>query len=179
VTETQVLDRARDGDQAAMRCLYDAHVDRVYHLAFRMAGEEDLARDFTQDAFIRAFQRLDQFQGRSAFSTWLHSVTVSVCLNGLRKRRRERERERSLDEVGPLAGPGQDPRPQLRDRLHRAIDSLPDLYRTVFVLYDVEGYRHEEIAEMLDVAVGTSKARLSRARGKLRELLVDLAGEVA
>ncbi len=179
MTETQLLERAKEGDQAAMRCLYDANVDRVYHLAFRMAGEEDLARDFTQDAFIRAFQRLDQFQERAAFSTWLHSIAVSVCLNGLRKRRREREREWSLDEVAPLSVPGPDPRPRVRDRLHGAIDSLPDLYRTVFVLYDVEGYRHEEIAEMLDVAVGTSKARLSRARGKLRELLGDMAGEFA
>ena len=134
-----------------MRSLYDTHVDRVYHLAFRMAGEEDLARDYTQDAFIRAFQRLDQFQGRAAFSTWLHTITVSVCLNGLRKRKRFLDREQSLDEVGPLAGPETVPQPQLRDRLHQAIDSLPDLYRTVFVLYDVEGYRHEEIAEMLDL----------------------------
>jgi RNA polymerase sigma-70 factor (ECF subfamily) len=179
VTEAEVLERARGGDQVAMRRLYDENVDRVYHLAFRMAGEEDLARDFTQDAFIRAFQRLDQFAGRAAFSTWLHSVAVSVCLNGLRKRKREREREWGLDDVGPLAVAAEDVRPQVRDRLHAAIDSLPELYRTVFVLYDVEGYRHEEIAEMLDVAVGTSKARLSRARGRLRESLGDLAGELA
>lgn len=179
MTEAEALDRAGAGDQAAMRWLYEQHVDRVYHLAFRMAGEEDLARDFTQDAFIRAFQRLDQFAGRAAFSTWLHSVTVSVCLNGLRKRKRLREREWGLDDVGPLAAPPPELHPQVRDRLHTAIDSLPDLYRTVFVLYDVEGYRHEEIAEMLDVAVGTSKARLSRARGRLRELLGDLAGELA
>jgi len=170
---------ARQGDERALRDLYDRHVDRVFRLAYRLGGDEELAREYTQDAFVRAFQKLDQFEGRAQFATWMHSITVSVCMNGLRKRKKIREREMAIDEI---ADPGRnDPvsTPHLRDRLFRAIDSLPDLYRTVFLLYDVEGYRHDEIAEILDVAVGTSKARLSRARSQLRSALGDLAGEYA
>jgi RNA polymerase sigma-70 factor (ECF subfamily) len=179
VNEVQEIQQAREGDELALRSLYDRHVDRVFRLAYRMAGDEDAAREYTQDAFVRAFQRLDQFEGRAAFSTWLHSITVSVCMNGLRKKKRMREREWGLEDV---SDPGRmDPAatPHLKRRLHAAIDALPELYRTVFLLYDVEGYRHEEIAEMLDVAVGTSKARLSRARAQLRAALGDLAGEYA
>jgi RNA polymerase sigma-70 factor (ECF subfamily) len=136
-----------------------------------MAGEEELARDFTQEAFVRAFERLDQYRGDAAFSTWLHAIAVSVSLNGLRKAKRHRGRERSLEDVGPLAAPGRRPEPDLRERLRRAVDGLPDLYRTVFLMHDLEGYRHKDIAAAMGVAVGTSKARLFRARAKLREAL--------
>jgi len=174
--EGSMVRLAREGDERALRGLYDAHVDRVYRLAFRMCGDDDLARDATQAAFIRAFQRLDQFRGDAAFSTWMHRITTSVTLNEIRKSRRHSTRERSLDEGAnqPVTGPGRLD-PDVRDRLHRAVDALPDIYRTVFVMHDVEGYRHEDIAESLDVAVGTSKARLSRARSKLRDALKDIA----
>jgi RNA polymerase sigma-70 factor (ECF subfamily) len=171
VTERALIERAAAGDQRAFRTLYDDHVDRVYRLAYRMAGDEELARDFTQEAFVRAFERLDQYRGEAAFSTWLHAIAVSVSLNGLRKAKRHRGRERSLDDVGPLASPGRRPEPDLRERLRRAVDALPDLYRTVFLMHDLEGYRHKDIAAALGVAVGTSKARLFRARAKLREAL--------
>ena len=99
MTELEWVEQAKEGDQRAFRALYEKHVDRMYRLAYRMAGDEALAMDFTQEAFVRAWKRLDQFRGDAAFSTWLHSITVSVALNGLRKVDRHRKRERSLEDA--------------------------------------------------------------------------------
>lgn len=179
VDERELIARARDGDAAAERALYDAHVDRVYRLAYRLAGDDDLARDFTQEAFIRAFSRLDSFRGDSAFGTWLHRIATTVALNGLRKVKRFRRRETELEDAADQATRGRSAEPDLKTRLRQAIDGLPLGYRTVFVMHDVEGYTHEEIAGALGVEPGTSKAQLSRARAKLREALADFAGEWA
>lgn len=175
--ELQLITRARAGDPAAERALYDAHVERVYRLAYRMSGRDDLAQDFTQDAFIRAFQRLGDFRGDAAFGTWLHTIAVSVVLNGLRKAKRTDSREATLDETIAVAARTPTVEPDLRQRMQRAIDALPDGYRTVFVMHDVEGYTHDEIGAALGIAGGTSKAQLFRARQKLREALADFAGE--
>jgi len=174
--ERTTIERAKAGDNAAQRELYEANVDRIYRVAYRLAGDEDLARDFTQEAFIRAFQRLGDFRGDSAFSTWLHTIAVSVALNGLRKVKRLRTRETSLSDAETIGAVPRIADPDLRDRLYRAIDALPDGYRSVFVLHDVEGYTHEEIGQMLGIQAGTSKAQLFRARGRLREALADFAG---
>ena len=177
--EKQLIQRVLEGDPAAERALYDAHVERVYRLAYRMAGDEDLAQEFTQETFIRAFDKLRSFRGEAALSTWLHSIAVSVTLNGLRKVKRDRGRSVELDDAPAL---GVDPapvEPTLRRRLRQAIDALSDRYRTVFVMHDIEGYTHEEIGTALDVATGTSKAMLFRARTKLREQLADVAKEYA
>lgn len=172
MNDQELVERARRGEESAFRALYDRHVDRIHRLAYRMAGEDDMARDFTQEAFLRAFQRLDQFRGDAAFSTWLHSIAVSVSLNGLRKVDRHRKRERSLEDAAPVAATGtRRVEPGVRERLSEAVDGLPEIYRTVFLMHDLEGYSHGEIAETLGVAEGTSKARLSRARAKLREAL--------
>ena len=176
MTEAQLIERVLDGDEGAARELYDAHVDRVYRLAYRMAGEEELAREFTQESFVRAFERLHQFRGDAALSTWLHSITVSVTLNGLRKVRKTQKREVELDDGVP-GGVAQRVEPDLKQRLHQAVDGLPEIYRSVFVMHDVEGYTHDEIGRTLDVATGTSKARLFRARRMLREELADFAEE--
>jgi len=176
VIEHETIERAKAGDGAAQRDLYEANVDRIYRLAFRLAGDEDLARDFTQEAFIRAFQRIGDFRGDSAFSTWLHTIAVSVSLNGLRKVKRIRARETVLEEAVSVGQTARQADPDLRDRLYRSIDALPEGYRTVFVLHDVEGYTHEEIGRMLGIQSGTSKAQLFRARGRLRESLADFAG---
>ena len=175
--EQQLISRAVAGDPSAQRALYDRHVDRIYRLAFRLAGDDDLARDFTQETFIRAFQRLGDFRAESAFSTWLHTIGVSVSLNGLRKVKRFRAREVVLDDAIAVGAVSRRSEPDLKERLHRAIDALPDGYRTVFVMHDVEGYTHEEIARSLGIQPGTSKAQLFRARAKLREALKDFAGE--
>ena len=177
--ERELIARARAGEPAAERGLYEAHVDRVYRLAYRLAGDDDLARDFTQETFIRAFERLHTFRGDSQLSTWLHAIATSVALNGLRKVKRFRQRETDLDDAGHVAAGVRAAEPDLRRRLHAAIDALPTGYRTVFLMHDVEGYTHEEIGAALGVETGTSKAQLSRARAKLREALADFAGEWA
>ena len=169
--DAELVEQARHGDERAFRALYDRTVDRVFRLAYRMAGDGELARDFTQETFVRAYQRLAQFRGESAFSTWVHSIAISVTLNGLRRSARHRGRERPLDEAHALPSPVREPEPELRGRIEAAVDGLPDIYRTVFLMHDLEGYSHGEIAASLGVAEGTSKARLFRARSKLREVL--------
>ena len=171
LTDLELVERAREGDERAFRDLYDRNVDRIYRLSYRMAGEDELARDFTQETFLRAYQRLDQFRGDAAFSTWLHSIAVSVSLNGLRKVDRHRKRERSLEDAAHVAPERSRMEPDAKDRLKEAVDGLSEIYRTVFLMHDLEGYGHREIGEMLGVAEGTSKARLFRAREKLRAAL--------
>jgi RNA polymerase sigma-70 factor (ECF subfamily) len=172
--ERELIQAVLAGDIAAERELYDRHVDRVYRLAHRMSGDAELAQDFTQDAFVRAFDHLPGFRGQAAFSTWLHSITVSVVLNGLRKVKRYRHWEADWEDVeespGGMGG-AEDPDAMLKLKLHRAIDGLPDDLRSVFVMHDVEGYKHREIGEVLEIPEGSSKARLSRAREKLRRAI--------
>jgi RNA polymerase sigma-70 factor, ECF subfamily len=177
VTEPQLLARAVAGDVAAQRLIYDQHVDRVFRLAYRLAGDEELARDFTQETFVRAFDRMASFRGDSALGTWLHAIGVSVALNGLRKVKRLRQRETGLDDALTVGVTTRHAEPDLKERLNAAINALPDGYRTVFVMHDVEGYTHEEIATALGIQPGTSKAQLFRARARLREALKDFAGE--
>jgi RNA polymerase sigma-70 factor (ECF subfamily) len=178
LTDRQLVARCLAGDPVAERELYDAHVDRIYRLAFRMAGEEDLAADFTQDTFIRAFERLEQFRGDSSLGTWLHSIAVSVALNGMRSIKRLRNRTESMDETSTIAAKEEGGfSPDLKIRLHAAIDALPEKLRPVFLMYDVEGYQHDEIAAALGIPVGTSKARLFDARTRLRAALAAFAGE--
>lgn len=168
--ERRLIRRALAGDQPAYQSLYDLHVDRVYRLAYRMLRTEDQAMEATQATFIRAFRKLEGFRGDAAFSTWLHQVAVSVILNHRRvvSRRDGREAELTPDVI---LDPPRSVEPDIRARLHRAIDELSEIYRTVFLMHDLEGFKHEEIAEALGVAVGTSKARLSRARAMLRQTL--------
>jgi len=179
VTDAQLIAEVLRGDPRAERELYDAHVDRIYRLAWRMAGDETLARDFTQDTFVRAFERLAEFRKDSSLATWLHSIAVSVILNGLKKVKRIHGREIGGDELPEVSLPTREAEPDLKYRLRRAIDGLPDGYRTVFVMHDVEGYTHEEIGIALGIQPGTSKAQLFRARARLRTELADFAGEWA
>jgi RNA polymerase sigma-70 factor (ECF subfamily) len=179
VTDAQLIADILRGDAIAERKLYDAHVDRIYRLAWRMSGDETLARDFTQDTFIRAFDKLADFRGDSSLATWLHSIATSAILNGLKKVKRIHGREIGGDETPDAIIPTREAEPDLKLRLRRAIDGLPDGYRTVFVMHDVEGYTHEEIATALGIQPGTSKAQLHRARARLRDELADFAGEWA
>ena len=179
VTDHEIIAAVLRGDVRAERELYDAHVDRVYRLAWRMAGDETLARDFTQDTFIRAFERLADFRTDSSLATWLHSIAVSVILNGLKKVRRIHGREIGGDELPEVMVAARESEPDLKHRMRAAIEGLPEGYRTVFVMHDVEGFTHEEIGAALGIQSGTSKAQLSRARAKLRVELSDFAGEWA
>lgn len=177
--EPQLVAAVLAGDARAEREFYDRHVDRVYRLAFRMAGDDTLAREFTQDTFVRAFDRLKDFRKDSSLATWLHAITSSVVLNGLKKVRRIRGREEGRDELPDVEVTRRQAEPDLKVKLARAIDALPNGYRAVFVMHDVEGFTHEEIGSALGIQPGTSKAQLFRAREKLRVALADFAGEWA
>lgn len=171
--DSQLIARVLDGDRAAEREMYDANVDRVFRLAYRMTGDEMMAEDYTQETFIKAFDKLESFEGRSALSTWIHSIAVSVILSGLRKVKRLRNREAELDEVITRTAGIASTDVELKIRLHQAIDALPDDLRMTLIMHDIEGYKHHEIAEIFDAPTGTIKSRLSRARSALRD---DLAG---
>lgn len=170
--ETPLVRRAQAGEVTAFEALYRAHVGRIHALCLRMTGDRVSAEDLTQEAFIRAWQRLDSFRGDSAFYSWLYRLAVNVVLGDFRVKKRLAERVTSSEDVSdlPLAAPE---RPAgLRMDLDQAIAALPPGAREIFVLHDVEGYKHEEIAEMTGLATGTSKAHLHRARRLLREQLL-------
>jgi len=180
VEEGDLIDRVEAGDPAAERALYDRHVDRVFRLAFRLTGDDDLARDLTQETFIRAFDRIAGFRRQSSLATWLHAITMSVALNRLRATKRATARMATADDATIESIESPQPRasePDLKERMAQAIRQLPQGYRTVFLMHDVEGYTHEEIGAILGVDSGTSKAQLFRARAKLRVALADFAGE--
>ena len=171
MSEKDLVARAQGGDVTAFENLYRSHVGRVYALCLRMVADPTRAENLTQEAFVRAWQKLRSFRGKSAFATWLHRLTVNTVLGDMRSRGRRRDRD-AFDE-GLAIVP--DPRPQ-RDTaakidLEKAIARLPDQARMVFVLHDVEGYQHREIGRLMGIATGTSKAHLHRARQLLREVL--------
>ena len=163
-----VVRRAQQGDVDAFERLYRAHAPAVHALARRMLGNEGAAREMVQDVFVRAWERLGSFRGESAFGTWLHRVGVNLILNQLRVTRRDVARfidDESDGDVPIATAPaiGVDERIDL----DAAIARLPAGARTVFVLHDIEGYAHDEIAQMLDLAPGTIRAQLWRARRQL------------
>ncbi|HEV8358569.1 MAG TPA: RNA polymerase sigma factor [Gemmatimonadales bacterium] len=174
-----LVSRVLAGDPDAERELYDAHVDRVYRLVYRMVGDGELAAEYTQDTFIRTYQRLATFRGEAALSTWICSIAISVVYNGQRKAGRLRTREVDLEHAEPVTTSIREAEPDLKIRLAEAIDGLPEGYRTVFLMHDVEGYTHQEIGTALGIQEGTSKAQLSRARARLRKELAAFAGEWA
>lgn len=175
--ESQLITRILDGDREAARQLYDAHAPRVYRLVYRLCGDEELARDFTQDTFVRAFDQLAGFRGDAAFSTWLHRIAVTTTSNAMRKVRRRWLRETAIDGIPePAAPPPADD--DLQARLAAAIDALPEIYRTTLVMHDIEGFTHAEIASALGIPEGTCKSRLFQARAQLRRTLAPFAEEL-
>lgn len=172
--ERQLIERIRNGDAAAERSLYDLHVDSVFRLAYRMCGDEAMAEELTQDTFLRAFDRLDDWRAEAPFGAWLRAVAVSVVLNGLRKAKTVRDRETLMADATVLAAGVPAADMDLRRVLGRAVDALPEHHRLVFVMHEMEGFTHQEIAQALGTQVGTAKARLSRARSQLRTLLSGL-----
>jgi RNA polymerase sigma-70 factor (ECF subfamily) len=175
-TDTDVA-RAASGDRRAFERLYRTHVNRVYSVCVRMSGSRTRGEELTQDVFVRAWEKLHLFRGESAFSTWLHRLAVNVVLNARKTEGRERSRMAANDEDENDANEwhervGHAPLHAERMDLEAAIATLPPGARRVFVLHDVEGYKHEEIAELLGVTSGGSKAQLHRARLLLREALL-------
>ena len=171
--DSSLIARTTAGDLVAARALYDRHSARVYRLAYRMCGDRDLAGDLTQDVFVRVFRQLGQFRGESAFTTWLHRVAVTTCLNTLRKVKRFRGREVELDHAHDQSAGTPDRDPVLHAALTEAIDALPESLRIALVMHAIEGYTHVEIASALGIAEGTSKSRVFEARAKLREMLAS------
>lgn len=182
LTESEAIRLAQAGDGHAFEFLYQTHCRRVYAVCARMAGNPTEAQDLTQDAFLQVFRKINTFRGESSFSTWLHRLTVNIVLMRFRKKRHP---ETSLDdpiaideETTTLRFEIGEPDPRVlgtldRVMLDRAVQELPDGYRAMFVLHDMQGYAHNEIAEILGCSIGNSKSQLHKARLRLRELLTQ------
>ena len=167
-----LVQRAQDGDLEAFRELYRENAGRVYAVCLRMAADAGRAEELTQEVFVRAWEKLGHFRGESAVASWLHRVAVNVVLESWRSEQRREARVQPAGDLSQFAGiPSPGLAPEERIDLERAIASLPPGARTVYVLHDVEGYRHREIAKLTGSAVGTSKAQLHRARRLLMEAL--------
>ena len=176
--EQEAIDKAREGDARAFETLYAMHKRRVYSLCLRMLGNVAEAEDLTQEAFLQLYRKIGTFRGDSAFSTWLHRLSVNVVLMQLRKKSlpvvsleetTQGEEDTPKKDFGAedLALAGSIDRLQLQ----KAVDDLPPGYRMIFVLHDVEGYEHNEIATIVGCSIGNSKSQLHKARMKLRDLL--------
>lgn len=188
MSEAEAIQRAQRGDAQAFEFLYRLHNRRVYALCLRMLGNPSDAEDLTQEAFLQLFRKISTFRGESAFSTWLHRLAVNVVLMRLRKKSLPTD---SLDEPSEpdeeTSGPRRDVgAPDLRlagsiDRvnLQRCVEQLPPGYRAVFVLHDVQGYEHNEIAKIMGCSIGNSKSQLHKARMRLRELLQETQRDLA
>ena len=170
--DTAEVARAATGDRKAFERLYHGHVNRVFSLCARMVGDRAHAEELTQDVFVRAWQKLSLYRGESAFGTWLHRLAVNVVLNERKTEGRDRRRfGDDADEVDSLPHGSSAYPVGLSIDLEGAIATLPPGAKRIFILHDVEGYKHEEIADMLDITSGGSKAQLHRARLLLREAL--------
>jgi len=186
LSEAEAIERAKQGDAAAFEALYHLHKRRVYSLCLRMTANTAAAEDLTQEAFLQLFRKIGTFRGESAFSTWLHRMAVNVVLMQLRKKGLPvvpLEENIETEEESPRKEPGADD-PRLagsidRMQLQRSIESLPPGYRMIFLLHDVEGYEHNEIASMVGCSIGNSKSQLHKARMKLREILKTSRAEKA
>jgi len=186
LSEAEAIERAKQGDGQAFEALYNLHKRRVYSLCLRMTANTAAAEDLTQEAFLQLFRKIGTFRGESAFSTWLHRMAVNVVLMQLRKKGLPvvpLEDTMETEEESPRKEPGADD-PRLsgsidRMQLQRSIAGLPPGYRMIFLLHDVEGYEHNEIAEMVGCSIGNSKSQLHKAGMKLREILKTSRAEKA
>jgi RNA polymerase sigma-70 factor (ECF subfamily) len=187
-SEPEAIRRAQNGDQLAFEYLYRLHSRRVYAMCLRMLGNTTEAEDLTQEAFLLLLRKIHTFRGESAFSTWLHRLAVNLVLMHLRKKSPPIVSiEASPDPENEAPSPTIDfGAPDLllegsidRVNLERCIEQLPAGYRTIFVLHDIQGYEHHEIAGMLGRSVGDSKSQLHKARMRMRELLHELEREKA
>lgn len=169
----ELVRRAQAADRPAFDTLYEKYVGRVYAVCLRMCADPDDAERLTQDVFVRVWQRLASFRGDSRFTSWLHRIAVNVVLEDIRSTHRRTARVQNVPEPAFHERPGKDSSSDLDARmdLERAIALLPHGARQALVLHDIEGYKHEEIAQLLGTAVGTTKAQLHRARRLLRDRL--------
>lgn len=169
--QEELVRRAQAGDAEAFDELYEQNVDRVFAVCLRMVASVPRAEELTQDTFVRAWQKLASFRGESAFSSWLHRLAVNVVLEDGRREQRREAHVMMVDDPARYDRAVGEASPEIRLDLERAIAALPRGARTILVLFDIEGYRQDEIGAMLGIAVGTVKAQLHRARRLLRESL--------
>ena len=168
----ECIRRAQAGDVAAFETLYREHSPRIFALCIRLkGGDRREATELMQDVFVRVWRRLSTFRGDSAFSSWLHRLAVNTMLENARSEKRRVARVLSMEDTAALPGAARSSGVDLRVEMEEAVASLPKGARIAFVLHDVEGYKHQEIAEQLSVSVGTVKAQLHRARRLLRDRL--------
>ena len=175
LSEAQLIRQACHGDSQAVRDLYERYSPRVYAVVRRIAGDDDLAQYYAQEAWIRAIRALPTFRGDARFSTWLHRIAVNAALQAARKAETRTRRQAPMPAEVPVGPERSDA--LLQQRLEWALDELPEGMRRVLILHDVEGYTHEEIGDVLGVTSGTSKSQLFKARAKMRDMLSDLGGE--
>jgi RNA polymerase sigma-70 factor (ECF subfamily) len=169
--ELRLVRAAQDGDLVAFERLYRDNERKVFGLCLRLSSDPALAEELTQEVFVRAWRKLKSFRGESAFSSWLYPLTVNVALSERRSRTRRTARIVATEDPASLERAPRPPAPEAGFDIEKAIAALPPGARAVFVLHDVEGRTHEEIAGLLKLAPGTSKAQLFRARRLLREAL--------
>ena len=169
--EQHLVAKAKAGDTTAFEELYRSHVGRVYALCLQMTRNATEADDLTQEIFVRTWQKLGSFRGDSAFATWLHRLAVNLVLTDRRAHSRRIARITPTDDLSPYEGQDAAVNPGMSMDIEQAISKLPEGARRVFVLHDVQGFRHQEIATMMGLATGTTKAQLHRARRLLREAL--------
>ena len=172
-TDQLTIRRAIDGDERALRLLWSRYAPRIEAVVLRLAGDADLAADIAQEVWMQIFRALPTFRGDSQFGTWAHRIAVNRTLNALRKARRTSRMEVEITEDAALVE-AEDDRSFVASTIERAAARLPEGARTVFVLHDVEGYTHEDIARELGITAGASKSQLFKARAKLRRLLAPL-----
>lgn len=175
--ELDIIARAKQGDQQAFHQLYQSYHRRIYALCWRMLADKDSAEDVCQEVFVQLWQKINNFRGESKFSTWLHSVATNIVLGHLRKQKNWLQRIFSIEDHQTA-----ETTVELQDdaefsSLDKQIQRLPERARLVFVLFAVEGYRHEEISQMLGMAVGSSKSQYHRAKSLLRESLSEFSYE--
>jgi len=186
ISEAEAIEKAKQGDAQAFEVLYNLHKRRVYSLCLRMTANAAEAEDLTQEAFLQLYRKIATFRGESAFSTWLHRLAVNVVLMRLRKKGLSvvpLEETTETEEETPKKDLGAEDAKLAasidRLQLQRAIERLPPGYRSIFVLHDVEGYEHNEIAVIVGCSIGNSKSQLHKARLKLREFLKTSRAEKA
>lgn len=171
LSESDLIRKAQQGNSEAFEWLYQRHVQRIYALCLRMVSDPVRAEELTQDVFVRLWKSLGSFRHESAFTTWMHRLAVNVVVSDMRSAKRRDSRIIHTDTLEDFAREVKEAMPETRMDLEKAIAGLPQGAKEMLVLHDIEGYRYREIAEMLEVAEGTVKSQISRARRLLREVL--------
>ncbi|MFQ5823462.1 MAG: RNA polymerase sigma factor [bacterium] len=173
--DAEIVQGCKNGNRNAQYELYQRYKDWVFNIAYLMSNNQQEAEDLTQCVFLRVFIKINSFRGDSAFSSWLYRLTMNICINHFRKEKKRKDKISNelsdWESRNPQSYKKKEDRIELKPYLEKAISTLPEGYRMVFILHDVEGYLHKEIGKMLNISEGTSKSQLHKARKELRQIL--------